>query len=225
MNWIRLCAILAALVLHGGTVGGLAYFGAGWQASTALQSSSGQDDLSVVATVTLQTEDTGYDAVSAQRQEASPAVPPPPEVKPEEPKKEEVVETGPPPPEKEPEKKETPPERPSVPVAPQEEQHALNRDLVARRSRLQSLYDAEIHKAVRTHILRPKKVIEGTVMVELTISPSGKLLSSRVVKSSGYELLDRTALANLERVPFPPPPDGLPKEPYRVTFPFDYSVK
>jgi protein TonB len=225
MNWIRLCAILAALVLHSGLVGALAYFGGGWQVSTALQSSSGQDDLNVVATVTLQTEDTGYDAVSAQRQEASPAAPPPPEVKPEEPKKEEVVETGPPPPEKEPEKKETPPETPSVPVVPQEEQHALNRDLVARRSRLQSLYDAAIYKAVTTHVLRPKKVLKGIVMVELTLSPTGKLLSSRVVESSGSELLDRTALANLERVPFPPSPDGLPKEPHKVKLPFDYSVK
>ena len=66
---------------------------------------------------------------------------------------------------------------------------------------------------------------EGRVGVELTLSPDGKLLARRVVKSSGVHLLDETAMANLERVPFPPPPDGLVKEPYTVTFSFDYSIK
>ena len=67
--------------------------------------------------------------------------------------------------------------------------------------------------------------MKGQVGVELTLSPDGKLLSRRVIKSSGVDLLDQTAMVNLEGVPFPDPPAGLVKEPYTVTFSFDYSVK
>ena len=48
--------------------------------------------------------------------------------------------------------------------------------------------------------------MKGRVGVELTLSPGGKLITRRVVKSSGVHLLDETAMANLERVPFPTPP-------------------
>lgn len=241
MNWTRVCAVLAALGIHAGTGAGLVYFGSDLQDPSALQSGNGRDDLSIVATVTLETEESiGLDPITAEHQDASAAAPPVPETKEEEVKKEEAIEMMPPPPEasappqapirekppeKEAEKEEVVPVTPALPAAPQEEQHAMNRELEARRSQLESLYKTEIYRAITTHTLRPKKVLEGSVWVELTLSPTGKLISHRVVKSSGFELLDKTAMANLERVPFPPPPDGFPKEPYRVTFPFDYSVK
>jgi protein TonB len=49
----------------------------------------------------------------------------------------------------------------------------------------------------------------GTVIVLLAISPSGHLISARVVSSSGNPLLDRSALGAVRRSsPFPPPPPG-----------------
>jgi protein TonB len=47
----------------------------------------------------------------------------------------------------------------------------------------------------------------GTVVVLLAISPSGSLISTRVVSSSGNQMLDRSALAAVQRSsPFPKPP-------------------
>ena len=229
---------MAALGVHAAAAAALMSFGA---KDDALQSAAGRDDLSVVATVTMQNEETiGLDAITAERQDASAAAKPVPEVKQQEVKRDDAIEMDPPPPEesappqapiqpkpveKQPEKQEAQPTAPSVQAAAQQEQHAMSRELEARRSQLFSLYNAEIYRAVMTHTVRPKKVLEGRVGVELTLSPDGKLLAHRVVKSSGVRLLDQTAMANLESVPFPPPPDGLVKEPYTVTFSFDYSIK
>jgi TonB family protein len=113
----------------------------------------------------------------------------------------------------------------SIPAPAQEEQHAMSRNLEARRSQLFSLYNEAIYRAIASHALRPKEVRRGSVGVELTLSPAGKLLARRVVKSSGLSLLDETAMSNLEAVPYPPPPEGLVNQPYTVTFSFDYSVK
>ena len=238
MSWVRTGAIVAALGVHAAALAGLAHYGT---RDDALQTGAGGDDLSVVATVTMQSEDSiGLDAVTAERQEASAAANAVPEIKQQEAKREDAIEMDPPPPdesappqspiqaklvEKPAEKQEEQPSAPSLAAMAQEEQRAINREMEARRNQAFSLYNAEIYKAIVTHAIRPKEVKMGRVGVELTLSPGGKLITRRVVKSSGVHLLDETAIANLERVPFPPPPAGLVKEPYTVTFSFDYSVK
>jgi periplasmic protein TonB len=238
MNWVRAGAIVAALGVHAAALALLVDFGA---RDEALQTGAGRDDLSVVATVTMQSEDSiGLDAVTAERQEASAAANAVPEIKQQEAKREDAIEMDPPPPEesappqapiqakpveKPVEKQEQQPSNPSLAAAAQEEQRAISRELEARRNQAFSLYNAEIYRAIVSHAIRPKEVKMGRVGVELTLSPGGKLITRRVVKSSGVHLLDETAIANLERVPFPPPPAGLVKEPYTVTFSFDYSVK
>lgn len=51
---------------------------------------------------------------------------------------------------------------------------------------------------------------QGTVQVLFVIDRSGRLVTSRVARSSGHELLDSEALALLERAqPLPPPPAEL----------------
>ena len=51
---------------------------------------------------------------------------------------------------------------------------------------------------------------QGTVQVLFVIDRSGHLVSSRIARSSGHELLDNEALALLERAqPLPPPPAEL----------------
>ncbi|MGO8777859.1 MAG: energy transducer TonB [Rhodomicrobium sp.] len=241
MSWVRAGAILAAFGVHAAAAAALLSFGA--NAPEALQSGAGKDDLSIVATVTMQSEESiGLDAVTAEHQDASAAAKPAPqpEVK-QEAKKEDAIEMQPPPPEesappqapiqekpveKQVEKQEARPAAPSVASAAQEEQHAMNRDLEARRSQLFSLYNAEIYRAIMTHALRPARRQEGRVIVELTLAPSGALLDHRILKSSGSDLLDRTALASLERAaPFPPAPGEVSKGPYRLSIPFEYALK
>ncbi len=246
MSWVRAVAVLAALGVH--AAGALFLISSAPESNlNALQSGNGRDDLTVAATVTLQSEESiGLDAVNAEHQEASApaqAAPKPEPQKQQEVKKEEAIEMTPPPPvesappqapiqEKPPEKKEevvkqeVQPTSPSVAALAQEEQRAMSRDLEARRSQLISLYNTRVYQALMKHALRPKAVTRGRVIVELTLSPSGQLLAHRVVQSSGYDMLDRTALASLERAaPFPPAPPELINEPHTLRVPFDYAVK
>ena len=137
------------------------------RARNALQTGAGRDDLSIVATVTMQSEDSvGLDAVTAERQEASAASNPVPEIKQQEAKREDAIEMDPPPPEESAppqapiqakpvenpvEKQEERPSAPSLAAAAQEEQRAMSREMEARRNRAFSLYNAEIYKAIVTH--------------------------------------------------------------------------
>jgi TonB family protein len=237
MSWVRASAIFVSLGAHAALLGAFAIVAA--SRPEALQSEAGRDDLSVVATVTMQSEDSvGFDTANAERQVASEASQP--EAKRQEEKKENAIEMDRPPPvedappqapiqvktdEKQEEKQETNSAPLSIPAPAQDEQRAMSRSLEARRNQLFSAYNEEIYRAIATHTLRPTEVLRGSVGVELTLSPGGKLLARRVVKSSGVHLLDETAMANLERVPYPPPPAGLVNQPYTVTFSFDYSVK
>jgi protein TonB len=196
----------------------------------------------------------GLDAASTERQEASAggeATPiekkeeeekpdPPREV--EETKKEEAIQAVAPPPEetapaaviqeKPPEKAAEVPEtkvQPSNPapaVDAQEEQRAASRDLEARRNQVLSLYNSKIYQVLMRHAVRPRSPQKGRVVIELTISPTGDLLSHRIVESSGSDTLDRTAMLSLERAaPFPAAPAELGRAPHTVRVPFEYAVK
>jgi len=62
--------------------------------------------------------------------------------------------------------------------------------------------------------------------VMLTIAPSGKLLSHEVVQSSGSDILDRAAVASLEKAaPFPPIPRDLGVSPLTLRVPFEYTTR
>jgi len=237
MNWGRAGAFLTSMGAHAAVVAVLALVIA--RQPEALQSEAGKDDLSVVATVTMQTEESvGFNAANTERQLASEASQA--QNQRQEEKVENAIEVDRPPPvaeappqapvqlktEEKPEEKQVAEPAPaSVPAPAQEEQHAMSRSLEARRTQLFSLYNDAIYRAIASHTMRPKEVRRGSVGVELTLSPAGKLLARRVVKSSGVGLLDETAISNLEAVPYPPPPAGLLNQPYIVTFSFDYSVK
>ena len=239
MNWIRILAVLAALVIHAGVGGGLVYLGGAKPETNALQSGSGRDDLSSATEVTLATEESlGLDSASVERQDASAGAPPQPEPKPEEPKKEDAVEATPPPPEAAPPQapvQEKPPEKevekqetasPAAPAAPQEEQHAQTRVLEARRNRALSRYGAEISLALKKHARWSKNRKSGHLWAELTLAPSGALISYRIVESSGSSDLDETAIESIKRAaPFPHAPKELGDSPHTMRVPFEYSVK
>ena len=161
MSWVRAGAIVAALGVHAAALAALADFGA---REDALQTGAGRDDLSIVATVTMQSEDSvGLDAVTAERQEASAAANAVPETKQQEAKLEDAIEMDPPPPdesappqapiqakpvEKPVEKQEEQPSAPSLAAAAQEEQRAMSREMEARRNRPSRSITPEIYKAI-----------------------------------------------------------------------------
>ena len=49
----------------------------------------------------------------------------------------------------------------------------------------------------------------GTVRIRLVVSPSGRLTSVEIVKSSGNQRLDEMAVAAVEQARLPPPPPGM----------------
>ncbi len=235
MNLVRAGALLAALGVHGAFLGAFLISSAYEPDVAALQSGAGKDDLTIIATVTMQTEESlGLDAASVQRQaELAGGQAQPKEAAPKEPDKIELPpeEAQPPAPveEKKPEKEAVEEQRPSNPAPAseaQEEQRASSRTYEARRSQALSLYNSSVYQALMRHALRPKTVEKGRVVIELTLAPSGYFLAHRVVKSSGSDTLDRTAMISLERAaPFPPAPPEAGAQPHTLRVPFEYAVK
>lgn len=107
---------------------------------------------------------------------------------------------------------------------PQDEQIAA-RALAARRIKLWSAYQVEIHAAVERAKTRPYTGRVADVLVSVTIAPSGQLLSCSVAKSAGVPELDQAAMTSVERAaPFPPIPREVSAAPLTLTVPFEYRV-
>ena len=68
--------------------------------------------------------------------------------------------------------------------------------------------------------------IEGTVLIEIVVDREGKVLSTRVARSSGHEILDKAALASISKLrTVPAPPDGLAWTRRAIRVPLRYSLK
>jgi periplasmic protein TonB len=236
MTFVRAVAALAAVCVHLGLLG-LFFVGANREPElAALQAGQGKDELSVVATITMQSaESLGLDATSSARREESAGGRAVPQVKEAALKQEEKVElphdeklAAAPFEEKEPEKEvaEQQSSNPAPSSEAEEESRAASRAFEARRSQAISVYNSAIYQALMRNALRPKTMERGRVVLELTLSPSGALLERRVVQSSGSTALDKTALMSLERAaPFPPVPPEAGVEPHTLRVPFEYAMK
>jgi protein TonB len=237
MNWVRLVSAASAVGVHLAALGLFIFSAAHEPDLSALQSGRGDDDLTIVATITMQSEESlGLDAASVQAQEASLGGQAAPQVQEEVKKEEEKVELPPeesPEPvplveEKIPEKKivEVTPSTPAPSSEAQEEQRAATRAFDARRNEVLSIYNGRVYQALMKNALRPKTMQKGRVVLELTLAPSGELLEHRVVVSSGSPALDKTAMTSLERAaPFPPVPAEVSKHRHTLRVPFEYAVK
>ena len=67
---------------------------------------------------------------------------------------------------------------------------------------------------------------QGEALVSFVIDMQGKLVSSSIVRGSGYAALDRETLDLLQRAsPFPPPPDGLPGSSVKIEAPVRFNLR
>jgi protein TonB len=67
---------------------------------------------------------------------------------------------------------------------------------------------------------------QGTAQVFFSLDRQGRVIDSRLVRSSGASALDEEALALLRRAqPFPPPPTELPGERVDVNVPIRFNLK
>lgn len=70
-----------------------------------------------------------------------------------------------------------------------------------------------------------RRRIQGKVVVFLKISSSGKLISSRIVSSSGYSVLDNEVLSLVSRVVYPPFPKGTKSSSESFQAPILFSIR
>ncbi|MFN4245434.1 MAG: energy transducer TonB [Brevinematia bacterium] len=72
------------------------------------------------------------------------------------------------------------------------------------------IYTPNISYPVQAKIMK----IEGSVMIEVTISKDGKVINPKIIESSGYQILDNSALEYVKNILFSPARDvnGVPVE-------------
>lgn len=97
----------------------------------------------------------------------------------------------------------------------------------------QSAAKAEFAKLILAHLnefkeyprMARKRGIEGAVSVELVIGRNGDLQSSKLLKSSGFEELDQSALVLLQKAtPYPTAPAEIVGDSLRFSLPIIFSL-
>lgn len=80
---------------------------------------------------------------------------------------------------------------------------------------------ARIHNALLYPMLARQRKWQGSVELSFYLTPSGKVIDVRVEKSSGYSLLDESAVKSVKSL------TGFPASPrtIRVVFPIHYVLK
>jgi TonB family protein len=91
-------------------------------------------------------------------------------------------------------------------------------------------YSKLVQKRVLSAITYPTKAKEagfqGTVMLNLKLSPQGELLESTVKESSGYRILDDAAIQRAQdTAPYPPFPPEIKEKEVWVDIPITYQLE
>ena len=155
---------------------------------------------------------------------------PPREQKPEE--EEEKPKVEPPPPQPEAEvtlPREVKPEPPKpLPQPEQPRPTAPPRQRVASAAAV-TAWNVSIAKQIEKHKGYPPSALPrretGVTQVAFAIDRDGRVIDSRIIRSSGHAALDEEAMATLRRAqPFPRPPDDLPGEKFEFTVPVKFNV-
>jgi protein TonB len=66
----------------------------------------------------------------------------------------------------------------------------------------------------------------GIAELAFTLDRNGKVVKSRVVRSSGFAALDQETIDTVRRAqPFPPPPPGMPEDSFEFTLPIRFNIR
>ncbi len=99
----------------------------------------------------------------------------------------------------------------------------------AERSNALDAYSSRLGRAIAKHKSYPKiaqrRGWQGTVLLDIKIDSSGKVLSAVVSKSSGHKSLDKQALKMVEKAsPFPTPPTILQGDSFNISVPVAFKL-
>ncbi len=95
--------------------------------------------------------------------------------------------------------------------------------MAAARAGRRDEYGAAVFEAIRTNAPPRIAGLTGIVKLEFSILPAGQVGTIRVVRSSGSERLDETAMATLRSTRFPVPPAGLDATHLIYDIPFTFE--
>ncbi|MDD2703932.1 MAG: TonB family protein [Acidocella sp.] len=88
-------------------------------------------------------------------------------------------------------------------------------------------YGDQIYSIIQANQAVPDVVaqlgLSGTAVVEITVAPSGRILSAKIAKSSGVPLIDQTALQHAQAASLPPFNNQMPQAPHRFLVPIEIS--
>jgi protein TonB len=66
----------------------------------------------------------------------------------------------------------------------------------------------------------------GTAELAFTLDRNGKVVASRIVRTSGFASLDQETIDTVRRAqPFPPPPSNMPGESFAFTLPIRFNIR
>ena len=91
-------------------------------------------------------------------------------------------------------------------------------------------YSSKIRAHIEKYKRYPRMAImrerTGEVMIQVGINSNGTLINSRVIRSSGWSILDKEALAMIQRsIPFPIPSKDLKNNTLQITIPISFSLR
>jgi protein TonB len=100
---------------------------------------------------------------------------------------------------------------------------------VNRERALVAQYEQIIAARIKQHEEYPpiakRRHWEGTTIVQLRVSPDGKVTDISVVEKSGYEILDEAAVRMIRKAsPLPVPPEGLQGRDRTVLVPIKFRL-
>ncbi len=88
-------------------------------------------------------------------------------------------------------------------------------------------YRAGLHNLIESHVEVGPQIaalgVSGTAIIEAVIAPDGHLISAHVARSSGNGLIDKAALAAVERGGFRPFGNHMPAAPITISVPIEIS--
>jgi protein TonB len=69
-----------------------------------------------------------------------------------------------------------------------------------------------------------RRKLEGRLRLGVTIGPDGRIVSVRVLSSSGHAVLDESATASVTALDIPPPPEALHWREREISLPIRYAL-
>jgi protein TonB len=121
---------------------------------------------------------------------------------------------------------ETPPSFTAPPPPPEPPKGPSQVDIDNARSLYGGLLSREIAKHKQYPRVAQMRGWQGEATIEIKIDGNGQLVSSKIVTSSGYEILDKQGLEMVRKAsPFPPPPEALRGRNFEILVPVSFKLE